>query len=81
MWRNSGRGPRLGSNLPLRGQKAQMYEGGIRTPALINWPFVLGPRKLTRPIHMVDWMPTFCQLVGHTPESDRSGTAWTSGPG
>ena len=58
-----------------------MYEGGIRTPALINWPFVLGPRKLTRPIHMVDWMPTFCQLVGHTPESDRSGTAWTSGPG
>ena len=37
--------PRLGSNLPLRGQKAQMYEGGIRTPTLISWPGVLQPGK------------------------------------
>ena len=62
--------PRLGSNFPLRGQKAQMYEGGIRTPALINWPGVLQRRKLTHPLHITDWMPTFTRLVGYTPEND-----------
>jgi len=62
--------PRLGSNLPLRGQKAQLYEGGIRTPSLIAWPGALQPRKLAHPVHIVDWMPTFCALLGCTPESD-----------
>ena len=62
--------PRLGSNLPLRGQKAQLYEGGIRTPSLINWPAGLRPRKLEHPLHMVDWMPTIAGLLDHEPEDD-----------
>ena len=62
--------PRLGSNLPLRGQKAQMYEGGIRTPAVISWPGTLGPATLTHPIHIVDWMPTFTKLLGYEPAND-----------
>ena len=62
--------PRLGSNLPLRGQKAQLYEGGIRTPSLINWPGVLPSRKLRHSMHVVDWMPTFCQLLNCFPEND-----------
>ena len=62
--------PRLGSNKPFRGQKAQMYEGGIRTPTLINWRGVLRPGVCDHPMHIVDWMPTFTQLVGYTPSRD-----------
>ena len=57
----------LGNNLPLRGWKFDVYEGGIRVPALANWPGVLKPGKVTTPVHIVDWMPTLCELVGHTP--------------
>ena len=62
--------PRLGSNLPLRGQKSQMYEGGIRTPAVVSWPGTLRPRKLTAPLHVTDWMPTLCQLHDYVPQSE-----------
>jgi arylsulfatase A-like enzyme len=62
--------PRLGSNLPLRGKKSQLYEGGIRTPAIINWPFHLQPHKCFHPLHMTDWMPTLTNLIGYTPNSD-----------
>ena len=62
--------PRLGSNKPLRGQKAQMYEGGIRTPTLINWRGVLQPGICDHPMHIMDWMPTLTKLVGYTPSHD-----------
>ena len=62
--------PRLGSNLPFRGVKAQLYEGGIRTPTVINWRGHLAPGTLAHPVHVVDWMPTFCNLLGATPQRD-----------
>ncbi|MBN1673486.1 MAG: sulfatase-like hydrolase/transferase [Kiritimatiellae bacterium] len=62
--------PRLGSNLPLRGRKAQLYEGGIRTPTLVNWAGTLSPRKVEEPMHVVDWMPTLTRLVGCKPGTD-----------
>jgi len=52
------------SNKPLRGSKTQTYEGGYRVPALVNWPAKLPPRKVTQPLHVVDWMPTLANLVG-----------------
>ena len=54
-------------NHPLRGHKAQMYEGGIRVPAFANWPGRLDPRKLGAPLHAVDWLPTLAALVGFDP--------------
>lgn len=60
----------LGDNSPLRGWKGQVYEGGIRVPALINWPGVLKSGKVTAPVHIVDWMPTLCQLAGYSSEED-----------
>jgi arylsulfatase A-like enzyme len=62
--------PVLGSNLPLRGWKGWLYEGGIRVPALVNWPGVLQPGKITVPVHAVDWMPTLCALI-QTPETPK----------
>ena len=60
----------LGNNKPLRGWKGEVYEGGIRVPAMANWPGVLKPGTLTVPIHIVDWMPTLCGLVGYVPKAD-----------
>jgi arylsulfatase A-like enzyme len=54
----------ISSNLPLRGHKGQLYEGGIRVPAFVNWPGTLTPRKLTAPLHAADWMPTLTHLAG-----------------
>ena len=51
--------------MPLRGRKGQVYEGGIRTPALVNWPDRLKPGKIVAPLHVIDWMPTLCGLVGY----------------
>lgn len=58
------KGEKLGLNRPLRGRKTQVYEGGIRTPAFVSWPGTLAKRKITSPLHVIDWMPTLCGLVG-----------------
>lgn len=62
--------PVLADNTPLRGFKNELYEGGIRVPALVNWKGHLEPRKMTAPMHVADWMPTLTQLVGWQPEED-----------
>lgn len=58
--------PVLGNNLPLRGWKAQLYEGGIRVPAFVCWPGVLNPREQNLAMHIVDWMPTLAHVAGCT---------------
>ena len=62
--------PRLGSNLPLRGVKAQLYEGGIRTPTVANWRGHLPATTMEHPVHMVDWMPTLARLLALDPAPD-----------
>ncbi len=62
--------PRLGSNSPFRGVKAQLYEGGIRTPTIANWRGHLAPGTMDHPVQIVDWMPTLSALAGACPEAD-----------
>lgn len=62
--------PALSSNLPLRGFKNQLYEGGIRVPAFVNWPGRLKPGRLSAPMHVADWMPTLTSLVGWKKPAD-----------
>ena len=58
------KGKTKGLNAPLRGWKKEVYEGGIRVPAIAYWPGKLKPAKLSTPTHVVDWMPTICAVTG-----------------
>ncbi|MEM7013434.1 MAG: sulfatase-like hydrolase/transferase [Verrucomicrobiota bacterium] len=58
------------SNDPLRNQKGSIYEGGIRVPTLVSWPAKAKTGKLSTPVCVIDWMPTFCQLAGFEQEED-----------
>ncbi len=60
--------PVLSSNEPLRGQKAELYEGGIRVPAFVNWPGKLAPRKVAAPMHVSDWFPTLAAWWAGSPQ-------------
>lgn len=57
-------------NLPWRGHKSTVYEGGIRTPALAHWPGRLASGAVHTPVHAVDWMPTLCALAGAKSQGD-----------
>ena len=54
-----------GLNHPLRGWKTQVYEGGIRVPAVVFWKDHLKPAKVSAPLHVTDWMPTLCKLADY----------------
>lgn len=58
---------RLGDNAPLRGWKTELYEGGIRVPAVVHWPGRLEPRKLTQPVAVYDLYPTLAAVAGVQP--------------
>ncbi|MFM7182515.1 MAG: sulfatase-like hydrolase/transferase [Verrucomicrobiales bacterium] len=55
------------SNLPLRGRKGQMWEGGIRVPFLAQWKTVLPAGKTyERPVTSMDILPTSLAAAGGT---------------
>jgi arylsulfatase A-like enzyme len=55
---------RLGDNSPLRGWKVDLYEGGIRVPALAWWPDRLAPGKTEATLSVYDLLPTLARLAG-----------------
>jgi len=61
---------RLGDNRPLRDWKTSLYEGGIRVPALVNWPAKLKPRKVDQVMHACDIYPTVAAVAGATISPD-----------
>lgn len=53
------------SNLPLRGGKGWVYEGGIREPFLVRAPGVTTPGSVCRvPVISTDFYPTILDLLG-----------------
>lgn len=56
------------SNLPLRGGKGWMYEGGIREPMFIKWPGSGSRGKLSHvPVSSTDFYPTILEMAGLDP--------------
>lgn len=54
--------PVLGDNGPLRGWIGELYDGCVRTPALVNWAGVLEPRVVDSVTSVLDWYPTMAAL-------------------
>jgi arylsulfatase A-like enzyme len=53
------------SNVPLRGGKGWMYEGGIRVPAIVRMPGVTTPGSVSHvPIATIDYLPTLLAAAG-----------------
>jgi arylsulfatase A-like enzyme len=48
----------------LRGFKASVFEGGLRVPAIIEWPPVIKPRITRYPASTMDLFPTVADLLG-----------------
>ena len=60
------------SNLPLRGAKGWLYEGGIRVPLIVRWPGA-GETGTVRdePVISPDFYPTLLEMAGLPPRPDQ----------
>jgi arylsulfatase A-like enzyme len=57
-----------GSAAPFRGRKASLLEGGIRVPAVVEWPDRLaGGRVVSAPLVTSDLLPTLIAAAGAVP--------------
>jgi len=54
-------------NLPLKGKKGMLTEGGIRVPLIVRWPGTIPAGTVShRKIHCIDYYSTCLQLAGNT---------------
>ncbi len=61
------------SNLPLRGEKGQLYEGGIRVPFLVRWPGKIPAGQVSdTPITSLDIFQTAVTLTASVPPKAQS---------
>ncbi len=58
------------SSGPLRGIKRDLYEGGVRVPAMARWPGVIKPGQVSnQPWAFWDFLPTVAEIAGVAPPS------------
>ncbi|QDT11441.1 sulfatase [Planctomycetes bacterium K23_9] len=58
-------------NLPLRGNKGNMYEGGIRVPFIVSGPGIQAGSISHVPVSGVDLLPTITDLAGQQLQHDQ----------
>ena len=62
---NGGQGNVGARNAPWRGEKQQMWEGGLRVPACVSWPGKIKPgTRFDGDAMTMDWLPTLAEVVG-----------------
>jgi len=59
------------SNGSFSGGKGGLKEGGVRLPAIANWPAKLKPTVVNEPLHQVDLMPTLLAIAGGKGSPDK----------
>ena len=63
----------VGSNGELRGQKSYVYEGGVRSPAIMAWKGKIKAGSIVRePLHISDLYPTILGLTGRKSDQQKS---------
>ncbi len=66
---NGGSG--IADNAPLRGHKAQMFEGGLRVPCIVRWPDVIPSGRVCDDfLTSLEIFPMLCNAVGVNPLRD-----------
>jgi arylsulfatase A-like enzyme len=62
------------NNWPLRGQKSQFFEGGVRLVSFLAGGALPkeAPSRLSKKIHVADWYTTFARLAGLSSAKDPS---------
>ena len=64
------------SSGPLRGIKRDLYEGGIRVPAIMRWPEKIQPGRVSDQVWAFwDFMPTAAELAGLRPPAGLDGVS------
>lgn len=62
----------IGRNLPLKGGKQQLLEGGIRVPMIIHWPTKLpGGKTFSSPVTAMDLTATVATAGGAKTDKDK----------
>ena len=68
------------SNDPLRGEKRELYEEGIRVPTIMHWPGVIAPGKSSEPMAAYDLLLTFNELAGGNSTNTTTGVSFANLP-
>jgi arylsulfatase B len=55
------------SNVPLRGGKGELWEGGIRVPFIVSWKGRIAPRVVDAPVISMDATATALELANTIP--------------
>ncbi len=62
-------GEKFSYHWPFSGQKMDLREGGVRVPAIVKWPGVTMPGKVSdQPVITMDWTATLIAAAGNTPD-------------
>lgn len=61
-------GERFSYHWPFRGQKMDLYEGGVRVSAIVRWPGVVPAGTVShQPVITMDWTATMVSAAGARP--------------